>query len=943
MAFPAPRPQLYRWQRLTAAARPKPNFDSDNVEHWIKRVEQASEFAVSEAFSLKKSAYPQRPRGPVVDLETVEQLQDHDEAYAEVKPFITIAQELLNDWMNSKLRLELESDQEENVGDNAAEEAPAGFVKYERFDDLCGYLEQEKESTTVQDFLQNLLQNEVVDCGILEGLRIEEIKEKKKTRDPRITMELRHKQVKENCLRRQKELELQRREKTLKKLALAEAKQRVQEENKRQALKAKKEEEEIQREMVKLRKEMAEKRHFMGEARRIERKRQELEKAQKLAAVGLSHTTPKPLEQDKEEKKRRLQELLSKSHSENQKCLQQHFSAWYKLILAHRIKMGKAKALADWKCQLKALRAWRNYTWVQKLEQETEQLETHLRDQNRKKQLAIEHNRRQVLRCCFIEWQLWSRAEAEKRKLQLRQKETRKKMAQLLEAASVGKLGTDGSWDVGRTRMRKVTQDQPVRQEEGYIPTINQMDLASSGDLDRVDQPCSSCTSSHPGIALQMVTETPLLQEEPINPVEPCCQGAGQTPSLHSCKKPKYAWQVTLQHTAVNSQDHAESSHQTVSPIQWFGAPGKKVAPAFRGHFEHRYAFQQQLIEKQRRQLQEQQEVILELQENQWLRRAKQEAEQATAVTMALNNPVPKIKEKMLKRGDLSSCKSVSSLSSPLPLGPKSTKTVTQSRRSSNLLKAMEERAIHRAERRRELEEAKRKREEEKLVQLKAEEEERQRKEAAEKEAQLEKRREERRQQKLKELEKQRRLEKERQLLAKARDHYEKVLLRKQGLEPWKRLREQAKENMVVAQKHHSSGLQRKCLLAWLWHIQESLAEKMAQAEEFSSRMLLKRGFRSWLKLKDSLSALEERASRLYAASLKKKLFWAWFDLLNEEKSVLWEKQKIAAEHSDRRITLTMFRAWRQYPALMKEEREKEARREQLRKRVAEILPDFRR
>ncbi|XP_065429386.1 coiled-coil domain-containing protein 191 isoform X10 [Chrysemys picta bellii] len=847
MAFPAPRSQLYRWQRLTTAARPK-------------RVEQASEFAVSEAFSLKKSAYPQRPRVPVVDLETVEQLQDHDEAYAE-------AQELLNDWMNSKLRLELESDQEENVGDAAAdstpaEEAPAGFLKYERFDDLCGYLEKEMESTTVQDFLQHLLQNEVVDSGILEDLRIEEIKEKKKTRDPRITMELRHKQVKENCLRRQKELEHQRREKTLKKLALAEAKQRVQEENKRQALKARKEEEEIQREMVKLRKEMAEKRHIMGEARRIERKRQELEKAQKLAAVGLSHTTPKPLKQEKEEKQRRLQELLSKIHSENQRCLQQHFSAWYKFILDHRIKMGKARALADWKCQLKALRAWRDYTWVQKLKQETEQLETHLRDQNRKKQLAIEHNRKQVLRSCFIEWQLWSRAEAEKRELQLKQEETRKKMVQLLEAASGGKLGTDGSWDVGRTRMRQVTQNQSVRQEE----------------------------------------------------------------------------------------DHAESSNQTVSPIQWFGAPGKKVAPAFRGHFEHRHAFQQQLIEEQRRQLQEQQEVILELQGNQRLRRAKQEAEQATAVTMALNNPVPKTKEKMLKRGAPSSCKSVSSLSSPVPLEPESTKTVTQSRRSSNLLtsahpilKAMEERAIHRAERRKELEEAKRKREEEKLVQLKAEEEERQRKEAAEKEALLEKRREERRQQKLKELEKQRRLEKEQQLLAKARDHYKKVLLRKKGLEPWKRLRDQATENMVVAQKHRCSGLQRKCLLAWLRHVQESLAEKMARAEEFSSRMLLRRGFRSWLKYKDYLSALEERASRLYAASLKKKLLWAWFDLLNEEKSALWEKQKIAAEHSDRRITLTMFRAWRQYPALMKEEREKEARREQLRKRVAEILPDFRR
>lgn len=64
-------------------------------------------------------------------------------------------------------------------------------------------------------------------------------------------------------------------------------------------------------------------------------------------------------------------------------CLQRHFSAWFKLVLEHRIQMGKARALADWKCQLKALRAWRNYTWTQKVQQETQQLEDHLQDQNR--------------------------------------------------------------------------------------------------------------------------------------------------------------------------------------------------------------------------------------------------------------------------------------------------------------------------------------------------------------------------------------------------------------------------------------------------------------------------------------------------------------------------------------------------------------------------------
>lgn len=67
------------------------------------------------------------------------------------------------------------------------------FVSY--IPDLYDYLEQETENTTVQDFLQHLLQSEVVDSGILEDLRTENLKEKRKPRNPQISMELRHKQV----------------------------------------------------------------------------------------------------------------------------------------------------------------------------------------------------------------------------------------------------------------------------------------------------------------------------------------------------------------------------------------------------------------------------------------------------------------------------------------------------------------------------------------------------------------------------------------------------------------------------------------------------------------------------------------------------------------------------------------------------------------------------
>ncbi|XP_061484333.1 coiled-coil domain-containing protein 191 isoform X2 [Rhineura floridana] len=869
MAVVRHRPELYRWRRLSQpASRQQEKFDADNVEYWIKRVEQASEFAVSEAFSLKNTSFSRGLHGPVLDLETTEQLRDHDEAYIE-------AQELLNDWMNSKLKLELASDQDDDTENPAvhslpSQEPPIGFQKYEKFDDLYGYLEEEIESTTVQDFLQHLLQSEVVDSGILEDLRIEDLKEKRKSRDPRITMELRHKQVKENRLRRQKELELLKQEKALKKSAITEAQKQLQEENKKKVLKARQEEEEIQTQMVKLRKELVERRHLMETVRKMERKRCDLKKTQKLVEVSLPLPVPDHLDcgtGQRKEKQTRMQELLSKIGIANQKCLRKYFSAWYKIILELRIKMGKARALADWKCQLKTLRAWRDYTWSQKLEQETQKMENQLRDQKRKKQLATEFNRKCILHHYFAEWQCWSRTEVEKRELELKKEETRGKMAKLLEEVMLGKFATDCSCDDKRIHETEGAWDQPVSHTE--------------------------------------VTELPCLQDDPtmadVERANSYAPGTNQKCDLHSPKKPKWPWQVTLKYAALNGQDCAVFGNQARSSLRCLEVPKQKMSPAFRSPLEHHHAFQQQLIEKQRLQLQEQQQLILRLQESERLKRAKEEAEQATAVTMALNNQAPKIRDGKQLRDSQPNWKNTDYLRS------ENHQPTIQSRKNLKmlstphpLLKAMEERAIQRAERRRELEEAKKKREEDKLVKMQAEEEERQRQEAAEKESQLQKKREERRLQKVKEQEKQRKLEKDQQLLSKAKEHYSKFLLKKKGLEPWKRLIQQTQENTVVAQRHHCFSLQRKCLLAWLHHVQEILAGKATQAGELYSHLLLRRFFRIWIKYKNYASILEENAKKLHETSLKKKVFWAWFDVLNEEKSIFWRKQKIADHYSDR-------------------------------------------
>ncbi|NXH15299.1 CC191 protein, partial [Bucco capensis] len=857
----------------------------------LKRVDQASEYAVSEAFSVQKPRYPQRPCGPVTSLENAELLQDYDEAYEE-------AQELLSNWLKSKLQPELKNDGKEKVDTALLEEPSAAPVKYEQFDDLCSNLEHELESSSVQEYLQHLLQSEIVNCGIAKELRrLENIKEKQNLRDPRLIMELRHKQVKENRIRRQKALELLREEEALKKSIASKARLQAQEENRRKALKAKKEEEEIQREMVKLRKEMAERRHAMEEAWRVERKSQE--KSQKIPMQEVPITVSPSLalrkQEQEEEKQRKAQELLHRIHTNKQRCMQQHFSAWLKVILEHRIKMEKARALADWKCKRKALRAWRNYTWAQKVEQETKELEVHLQDQNRKTQLALEHYQRQLLRCCFLAWQRWSQAETEKRELQIKRDETKRKMTQLLEAVALGKGSLDRPLEINKPGTAEVNHEQDLQQDK--------------------KEPDQTTDHSH-WVAAH---------------------------TSHSYRKPRSAWKITPKHAAWSAQDQAVYRNQTAPLLQQVQAPSPKTAPVYGSCLEHHHAFQQHLIEEQRQQLKKQKELILELQENQRLSRAKEEAAQATAVTQPLNNSASQTKEEEQSR-----CKNTTHLNPPLAYGPEDTRAVMQDRRPSNrltsahpILKAMEERATQRAERRRKLQEAKQRREEEKLAQLKAEEEAQQRKEAEEKKALQEKRREERRQQKLKELEKQKRLEKERQLQKKARDHYEKILLRKLGIVPWKRLREQAKENLVVAQRHHCLGLQRKCMKTWLLDTQRSLMEKVSRAEEFYSRTLLRRGFRNWLKYKDYLSTLEERASTLHAACLKRKYFWAWFDLTMEEKSIIQEKLKIATEHSNKRLLLNAFKAWRRYPLLMKKEREREERKNQLRRRVAEILPNF--
>ncbi|XP_057401593.1 coiled-coil domain-containing protein 191 isoform X2 [Balaenoptera acutorostrata] len=938
------RSGLNGWKQFTRKPSPtKPVFEPDNVEYWIKRVEKASEFAVSKAFSAGNSDLSRRLWGQIVDLETPEQIEDHDEVYAE-------AQELVNDWLDTKLKQELASDGDGDAVDTVSHMPPVpeanGHLKYDKFDDLCGYLEEEDESTTFQKFIDHLLHKDVVDSGILEDLGMNENQDKKWQKDPHLTMEMRHKQVKENRLRREKELERQRIEKTLKKSAFLEAQYLVQEEKKRKALEAKKEEEEIQREMVKLRREIIERRRTVEEAWKIEKKKQE-ENSPKNPEKSMFQSVHILLDEEKmaKERKKKLKELLIQTFKEDHQCQKRYFSAWHKLILDHRIKLGKAGTLSDWKLQLKVLRAWRDYTRSQKLGRETQAMENDLREENRKQQLATDYNREQVLRHHFTEWQHWHRAEIQKRELAVTKEETRKKMNELLKAASLGKLSANVSSSISLPEEATAMEDTPRNGEEGcikevpvFLPDNIFVILAKLTDILAMAVVRVIVPTLPPASVVAAVP--PLWEKPPLG-------SNGYVPSPHLGRPTKDILQVPLQNVPLDTSDTKPHKALDVEPSQQPGNKEKlrtssqKAEPMCMGHFHNRHIFQQQLIEKQKKKLQEQQKTILELRESQRLAEARRAAGHANTQSCLLSNPG----EDERKR----TCQVLpnSPVASPGTEGSRSgsRSSLSGPRRNPRqlmaphpILKAMEERAVQRAERRRILAERKKKKEEEKLAQLKAQEEERRKREAEEKEAQLEKKREEKRLKKMKELEKQKRIKRNQQLEAIAKEHYESVLLRKKGLEPWKRLRMQSKQNLQVAKGHHSLALQRKCLLTWFQWSRESLARKTAKADQFYSQILLRRVIRSWLQY---LTDLEEEVQTLCVHFLQKKIFRAWYNMVREARIDSQNKHKVAVEHSDRRILWITFQTWKEFAKFTKEERGKEERREQLRRKVAEILPDF--
>ncbi|CAB1431018.1 unnamed protein product [Pleuronectes platessa] len=929
MSFPGHNPHLFRWRSHNGSitCADKVHVKTGDIDQWRKRVEMASGFSVSKDFSHKT---PQSgSRSQAIPLRSTDQLKEHDDAYSE-------AQALLNGWLGSKMRSELEEvEEEDDLMCSTGRRRPAARActqptarDYDSFDELYNCLTEDEEYGSVKSFLQGLMEQEVLDSGMMEELVLDVGQSRKKFRDPLLTMDARHKQ--RTGARLDAERQSQQREREAQRGAREEDKRREREEEVRKKQEAHKQEELVQQEMVRLRRRMEERKGPKGPIPQRERERMEDQKSASNLQSAPTHSTKQDTEQLYREQK--IQTML---HLSNLKCLQRHFSDWYSVVLDRRLRLGKAGALSDWKRKLRAWRGWRTVVWAEQKQREVASTEERLRTENRQCQLAVESDRRRLLKHCVNEWRLWCRKEREQRELLAQQQETRRKMAALIGAASTGKLKPPAA-PLDRPVMAPPEASNPPKttkkpgRKSFPAETFTALERGRAGGEGNQREMRGGGHWNTARGTEEAEREMKLEQQEFMDhhrsgPL------ARNTSALHQDKtpgrtaaQPTQPWQVTRRHAAPTAAELQDARQQGVA-----GDAKSTASPSDR--LENRHAIQQQVIAQQRRLLKVQQDQIAQLTEEQSVKGLEEEMKK----TAQLSQPSKGRGSEPAEQREQRDSAEADSQSTP----PR--KAVPRQTCPPPILSAMEARARQRTERRKEIEELKRKKEEEKLVEMKEAEEQRKREEEEEKRRAAEKKREEKRLEREREEENKRQVKRQQELLQVAHHHYRETLLLRRGLAPWKRLIQLKRANTQLAESHHNLLLLRSCTLGWQQSAREAVSGREASADRLHRRCVLQRSLGCWMRLRDWRQIQQERAERFHRTRTLRRFLLALLHHVTQERLDDWDRRELAQEHNNRRVLRRCFLAWRPLPCLLRKERQREMRREKLGRKVTEVLPDF--
>lgn len=949
---------LFRWKRQTEplvhhsdkrkadiANGEDPNLQ---VEHWLKRVEAATDVAARRTFSTDQ---------PPEDLAQTSNLHRHfnnnvrfyeqksEVAYAE-------AQDLLNDWMTKNFINEL-------VGDDLAEddllqqdsylspESPpvfeSGVTQAVQSNvnllNLYDNVDSVDENDVVQDIMSNLLVapiernaaqlnsskkpkpkngwlDDLITQKAKQSLRLptevasekngsssnkskklglaknamakmlEEEDDRETKVDYRKRIGDRHEQVRQNRLLRERQIEEERQKRRQARETRRLAEEMVTREEKDSASRRQAEEEVIRREMARIKKEMEDQKIQEEKERKemmeVERRRLADEEEER-GRVNRENEKAKQEEAARDrERQMRIQKLDIRIRNAQSRTLRVHFSNWRNVIIDQRLQMGQARAIADWRLLMRTWATWNGkYKKLWATQEGQRHLET-MRENHRCQKGADDFYKKQLLRKCIRSWNIWVRAQLFEKELEKEKVETQKKMEAFLQACA-------------------------------FEDTL---------DIDDENDQISSKGAPN---------GNPKDKKPPTTP-------------QHRKLQP---WQVTKKHV-YEGLDASSSSDKSESP-QTDAVPKSKSAFVI-DSFQHRHQAQEKMLKTQQEIIKEQQKMLEEMK---FLATQNSLQQQLKEIQSGGNDQskTPVKASRIAANFNFAPAQPKDDSNFPSNLTAtkarvaSSFKTVTTSSslpQPNKFVKDMEDRARLRAERKAELDRLKEQKQKDKLEAQRRREEEERNGEEREKQKRIEEIREKKRVEKEQEMEKEKKAMEVKRKWDMALEHDRKRLLKWWGMDVWKQCLESGRRQTEMANEFRNRKTQALHLRAWSTHVRDLNAERNRKSTLCRQRQIQKRYFAAWRSLKEDSLQLEVKARQFWATTLRRKVLTVWTIWTHDEKMAGYDKEKRAQDHYDRALVKKVFQSgFKQLPVIAKKEREKESRKNMLRKKVADLLPDF--
>ncbi|XP_028176175.1 trichohyalin [Ostrinia furnacalis] len=201
--------------------------------------------------------------------------------------------------------------------------------------------------------------------------------------------------------------------------------------------------------------------------------------------------------------------------------------------------------------------------------------------------------------------------------------------------------------------------------------------------------------------------------------------------------------------------------------------------------------------------------------------------------------------------------------------------------------------------------------------------------------------REKRKKEKIESIRKKQHVERLRALIVMADLHYERSLMIRFGIRPFRRLLQIKRDNMEKAKMHYIFQLQKNVFLNWMFYTEDMWFERNYIAEDFYRKTLLRKTF-SRLKLNVHSYTLQKQVADdfydLYVMQLVFRKFREGIEIVKKENEMKWQ---MAVIYYNSNLSFKIFTCWRTLPALNALKREQEARKARWREKVLLVVPDY--